>query len=241
MTAAVDLRVIQIGRNTADYAANAYSVDDEAISRKHVEARLLDEQTVELKDLGSTNGTYVNDSRIPVGKPVRISPKDAVTLAKPDLVLNIFEDVFGIRAKTSIKTDPNDFTEEFKELKSVYNRYKNQVKKLKKNQQTKMAVIRTAIAFIPAMATFALPPELRQYGALMTASAVSLGSFLQLGNSKYEEALEDLNEDIRITYKCPGKRQNGEPCTRSFSISDRPTLLEKQGKCLACNAVYVKN
>ena len=111
MTAAVDLRVIQIGRNTADYAANAYSVDDEAISRQHVEARLLDEQTVELKDLGSTNGTYVNDSRIPVGKPVRISPKDSVTLAKPDLVLNIFEDVFGIRAKASIKTDPIDFTE----------------------------------------------------------------------------------------------------------------------------------
>jgi predicted component of type VI protein secretion system len=68
-----------VGREGADI-----TLDDSQLSRRH--ARLaLREGAVEVEDLGSTNGTYVNGARIEA--PTRLSPGDTVRIGTTTLQL----------------------------------------------------------------------------------------------------------------------------------------------------------
>lgn len=55
------------------------TIEDEEISRRHATIRLRD-GSLEIEDLGSTNGTHVNGSRI--SEPTRLSGGDSVKLGK---------------------------------------------------------------------------------------------------------------------------------------------------------------
>jgi pSer/pThr/pTyr-binding forkhead associated (FHA) protein len=55
-------------------------LDNEAISRVHASFRVVEDGGVELADLGSSNGTFVNDVR--VDAPVRVGRSDEIRLGK---------------------------------------------------------------------------------------------------------------------------------------------------------------
>jgi pSer/pThr/pTyr-binding forkhead associated (FHA) protein len=57
---------------------------DTAISRRHAVLRLEDSGEVMVADLGSQNGTFVNDQRVEVAK---LQNRDIVTLGRTSLVL----------------------------------------------------------------------------------------------------------------------------------------------------------
>jgi pSer/pThr/pTyr-binding forkhead associated (FHA) protein len=58
---------------------------DTAISRRHAVLRLEDSGEVMVADLGSQNGTFVNDQRVEVAK---LQNRDIVTLGRTSLVLS---------------------------------------------------------------------------------------------------------------------------------------------------------
>lgn len=63
---------------------------DTNISRAHAELAADGPDEVSLTDIGSTNGTYVNDERLPSGEPRRLRLGDIVELANdPRLVLTV--------------------------------------------------------------------------------------------------------------------------------------------------------
>ena len=69
-----------IGRSTgADFI-----LDAALVSRVHCQLVALGDGELELRDLDSTNGTYVNGARLE--KPARLSPGDKVQVGRVELV-----------------------------------------------------------------------------------------------------------------------------------------------------------
>lgn len=68
-----------LGRSTgADFI-----VDAALVSRVHCRLTVLPDGTLEVRDLGSTNGTYVNAARI---ESARLSPGDRLQVGRVELV-----------------------------------------------------------------------------------------------------------------------------------------------------------
>jgi pSer/pThr/pTyr-binding forkhead associated (FHA) protein len=62
---------LTIGREGCDIV-----LPDPEVSRRHAIVRILADNTPAIDDLGSTNGTYVNDR--PIHEPTRLAPGDVV-------------------------------------------------------------------------------------------------------------------------------------------------------------------
>lgn len=60
-----------------------------AVSRKHCELKLDDEDELVAHDLGSSNGTYVNGERIKSGSTRELSPGDLITIGGVVFVIKI--------------------------------------------------------------------------------------------------------------------------------------------------------
>lgn len=71
------MRVITIGRSTEN---NDIVVNDEKVSRNHLQMVMDDNGNYSVVDLGSTNGTYVNGQRI--SGEVRLQPSDEVRIGQ---------------------------------------------------------------------------------------------------------------------------------------------------------------
>lgn len=59
-------------------------VEDPRVSRRHAEIRIVDGE-VTLRDLGSTNGTFVNGTR--VTRPVVLADGDQITVGTTEYLL----------------------------------------------------------------------------------------------------------------------------------------------------------
>jgi pSer/pThr/pTyr-binding forkhead associated (FHA) protein len=74
---------IYVGRDSN----NQIALDDVMVSRRHaVIQKVKDDYFVE--DLGSTNGTFLNGERVPVGKYMRLNQKDVLLIGRTKLSLS---------------------------------------------------------------------------------------------------------------------------------------------------------
>ncbi|CAN5519982.1 hypothetical protein BH11PLA2_BH11PLA2_20210 [soil metagenome] len=64
-------------------------LDDSSVSRKHAEVRLANESEWMVKDLESTNGTYVNGHRVPAGGEKPLRPRDVVQFGKVAMMVEM--------------------------------------------------------------------------------------------------------------------------------------------------------
>ncbi len=64
--------------------------DAEIVSRQHAVIH-IEAETYYIEDLGSTNGTYVNNTPVPGGERQEISSGDVLALGKEDKVTFIFK------------------------------------------------------------------------------------------------------------------------------------------------------
>ncbi|MFB6275426.1 MAG: FHA domain-containing protein [Halothece sp.] len=64
--------------------------DSEIISRQHAKIH-IETDTYYIEDLGSSNGTYVNNDSVPKGERYEIASGDVIALGKEDKVTFIFK------------------------------------------------------------------------------------------------------------------------------------------------------
>ena len=74
---------ITIGRDSD----NDVMVDNKLASRHHAVIQKIKDQYF-IKDDGSTNGTFVNDIRIPKEKYIKLKPGDKITVGNTNLVIS---------------------------------------------------------------------------------------------------------------------------------------------------------
>ena len=63
-----------------------YKINDDTISRFHAKIEVLDNEVL-LTDLGSTNGSYINDKRIEEHLPYKLRVNDNVMFSRRRFVL----------------------------------------------------------------------------------------------------------------------------------------------------------
>lgn len=74
---------ITIGRDSS----NSVVVDNKLASRHHAIIQKIKNEYF-LKDAGSTNGTFLNGTKLPVDKYVKLIPGDKITIGNSTLVIS---------------------------------------------------------------------------------------------------------------------------------------------------------
>ncbi len=204
----------RIGRNED----NDIKIIKPQISGHHCTITILSENVILIEDNDSTNGTFLNGLRV---KRAMITPTDEVTLA--NLKIN-FDKIFAkhihkpavqqISQPIPIPQTPidNDFSEDFTQLKIVYETYRDAKLSLMGQGTLKQKGLQAALSFIPFVGS--------ALGILATTTV------------NPQEKIFALTEEFKINYVCP-------KCKRF--LGDLPWQnLANQKKCSACKAIWVK-
>ena len=96
-------RELTIGRDKN----NDISIDHSAVSQRHVKI-LLDHQGLHLHDLGSTNGTIVNDEKV---MSCQLAHQDWIVIGKHLMMVDLYESLSLETATQMLKTETRDAAE----------------------------------------------------------------------------------------------------------------------------------
>lgn len=237
---------IPIGRSVE--GARAYLVPPEyrLVSRQHATIRWQDGK-VTIEDNGSTNGTFVNGSRVTTAQ---IGENDTVWLGGKGIdnrcyqldLKKIFDSFPSAASRPMPKSNLNDYTREFAQIKKAYIDYHAQLSKLTRKTNMRMQLPKVLLSALPAVIGLVLLLKLSgSYGIIaMSAGTVLSGLIgtLTMGRSskrqeKLKEDIEDLQLKYEKLYKCP-------KCGKKFSLDLSWKRLQADGKCPhGCGARFV--
>ena len=184
--------IITIGKaNDNDYVA-----DDSQVSRHH--ARLVSEPDGNwlLEDLESTNGTFVNEAQV-VRK--RISKSDRIRLGER----------YTLTLSDLLKAG-NDYSEEFAQLKVVYDHYIQEKVRIQSSNQFKTRLMQSLPFALPGVIGVVVGffgkgnSTLLILSLLITIVAPTVGIYLGAKQaSKIPMLLQALANQFKIYYVCP--------------------------------------
>ena len=202
-------------------------IHDPRISRRHLKI-IRQPDGIYLEDLDSTGGTWVNGKRI---KKKKVSPDDRITLGA-DYTLDL---------QTCLQKIPftdAEFSEEFGQLKGVYEQYNKMRVKIQSTTQGQMMLKRSIPMALPGV----LLASASLFGNLGSGAAI-IGGVLSAGamvgglvwgakeQAKMPEKLNELDEQFKIDYSCPD-------CKKPFGQQNSWESLKRQGKCPFCRREF---
>ncbi|MDH6311840.1 hypothetical protein M2137_000599 [Parabacteroides sp. PFB2-10] len=175
---------------------NHYIVDDPHVSRHHARLEKQEDGVWLLVDLDSTNGTYVNDQQV---ARKRVNLKDEIR--------------FGgqyICSLSDILNQHNDYSEEFAQLKKVYDRYIESKVKIQSSNQFKIRLLQSLPFALLGVVGVALSfldkgsPLLMTISLFIMICAPTIGIFLGAKQSaKVPRQLQYIANQFKIDYVCP--------------------------------------
>ncbi len=201
--------VLLIGRSPENHLV----IKSDKVSSKHCSIKQLTDNEFLITDLGSSNGTFINDRRIMQSSFVEadelrlacypISTKFLLTL------LNSGNIKKGIEYEAFKKQEL--IYEEFFKLQDIYEQYFRQKRMIIKRNSLKSTGIRAGLSFIP-----------------LVGSALGILSTAVTGN--VQDQLAELEEQFKKTYICPGcfKFLGAEPFEN----------MDKRGYCMICKTKW---
>lgn len=214
------------------------------ISAHHAKVTLTDNNEFIVEDLGSTNGTFVNGYRI---TNATISLRDELRLSESTIInLPVLFDM-NTSKPDETKEMKDDFSQEFNQLKEIWDHYQKSRIDIQKRHQKKTTLIRSSITLAPLILWQILHifyinrldphqdmESIRFWQDKYIVFAV-LGSTLAMystGSMSIAEKLSMLDENFRVKYVCP----NPECRTQLGNVPWQSYL--NQGKCFRCGAKY---
>ena len=188
---------------------NNVKVQNPTVSGRHCTLEQIGANSFLLIDVGSTNGTRVNDRRI---KRKIVNRNDKITLG--DFTLRL-EKLYPYLRQASQAPRPEgdpavDYTEKFRELKEVWDHYQQAKTKIVNKDMTKKGLIRAGLSLIPF-------------------AGHAIGIVLTSKISPHEK-LQALRNEFTLSYLCP-------KC--SVFLGEFPhEVLAKQGSCRYCKVKW---
>jgi hypothetical protein len=175
---------------------NDFVINDPQVSRYHALLTQDEDHDLLLEDLGSTNGTFVNNFQI-VKK--RVTSKDRVT--------------FGLNYTVSIhdilKRD-NDYSEEFARLKDVYDDYIKKKIRIQSSNQFKTRLFQSLPFAVIGVAGIVLGFMGRTnkgifiFSFILAVCAPTIGIYFGARQAaKIPAQLQHLANQFKIDYVCP--------------------------------------
>ncbi|MFM7595952.1 MAG: FHA domain-containing protein [Flavobacteriales bacterium] len=208
------------------------------VSSNHCKIRQISQEMIEIVDLGSTNGTFVDGKRLTPGKPciftnnARVSLADAITLnlAKVFPGIQIHKRKLPAEAKShqgSSAQKPRNATpeelEDFMQLEAVFDEYDLRMKSAS-SEGSSVAMTGQVVGIVAGLA---LSPVIGPFSLLFSGGGAVLGRYL--AGKKTNEIRTDLSYDKAFleAYSCPR-------CNESFQKKPWITIQE----CNRCKVVF---
>ncbi|MDR1097933.1 MAG: FHA domain-containing protein [Tannerella sp.] len=175
---------------------NDFVINDPQVSRYHALLTQDENRDLLLEDLGSTNGTFVNDCQI-VKK--RVTSEDRVT----------FGTVYTVSIHDILKRD-NDYSEEFVRLKDVYDGYIKEKIRIQSSNQFKTRLFQSLPFAVIGVAGIVLGfmghtnKGLFVFSFILAVCAPTIGIYFGARQAaKIPAQLQRLANQFKIDYVCP--------------------------------------
>lgn len=219
-----------IGRN----AENDLIISDSSVSGEHAEIIVSEDfKMYTLKDLGSTNGTFINNRRV-VSKIIT----ENQNFKFGNYVLS-GEKLFNM-VKNFVKEQRTDFSMEFAEMLQFEKQFLKTRRNINKNFRLMAALPKLVVTIVVVLVISLIPdigPELRyplMIGATLIGTVIST---LGVSEQKKEDKLNKLKAKFQLQFKCP-------KCdTELYGGSRDGNYYKEKQTCMnkKCNATWKVN
>ena len=176
--------------------SNTFVINDSQVSRYHAQLTKEDNGDLLLEDLGSTNGTYVNDCQI---VKMKVSVNDKIT----------FGTNYTLTVSDILKSD-NDYSAEFSHLKDVYDEYIKKKISIQSKSQFKTRLFQSLPFALVGVAGIVfgfignVDKGLLILSFLLAISAPTIGIYFGARQAaKIPAQLQELANHFKIDYVCP--------------------------------------
>ena len=236
----------------------SFPIMDKAVSGKHLKLTTMPDGNVQVEDLESTNGTFIDGVRIikkivsrntvvQMGSTFTFCISDVLPEVKTPFV-NPSGNTIGSGTKIVPPTPPTpptppkpEYDEEilrkFQNLKSVWNKYQEEKINLQKNNASK-GFLRMLPMFVLGGLGYLISciPELADFRTAITLAGLGIGIMITWISYKsatsLPEQMEKLNQQFQIDYVCP-------KCKHFLGFTPFEGL-KNCGQCSACKSKWVK-
>lgn len=180
-----------------------FAITERTVSGKHLKATLLADGNIEIEDLDSTNGTYVDGQRI-VKKVV--SPDQMVLLGTVYQIR--IGDAMGIAPQGSVASNPEEVSA-FAKLQKVYEDY--EAAKVKIQQENAKKQFLRSLPGVASTVLFALTfllgdtvDSIKPFMGVIMITGIAVSSWMAFkGQQTMPVKMEELNKKFMIDYVCP--------------------------------------
>ena len=225
-----------------------FMITDKSVSGKHLKLTTMPDGSVQVEDLGSTNGTFIDGIRI-LKKVVNRNTIVQMGSFYTFRISDVFPDVpkkesfqtssSHVNQKTdSIVEEYNpEILRKFQQLEYVWDKYQEEKINLQKNNASKgflrmmpmflLGGLGYLVSCIPALADFRVAITLAGIGIGIIITWISYKSATGL-----PEQMEKLNQQFQIDYVCP-------KCKQFLGFTPFKGL-KNRGQCFACKTKWVK-
>ena len=221
----------------------AFPITDKSVSGKHLKLTTLPNGNVQIEDLGSSNGTFIDGIRI-IKKEV--GPNTVIQLGQT--LLFRISDALPKVAPPSVGGNANPQTSQtaeydpeilmkFQQLEAVWNKYQTDSIRLQRNNASKgfmrmlpmvlLGGFGYLLSLVPGFAGFRIAITLLGIGVGVIITWISYKSATSL-----PEQMAKLNQQFQIDYVCP-------KCKQFLGFTPYQGLINR-GQCSACKTKWVR-
>lgn len=212
---------ISIGRNQE----NDMILNNDKVSGIHAKAFFNEKEEIVLEDLESRNGTFVNGRKI---KQAIVGEKSNISLGDEFVDYN--------EISTKLRHKNRDFSEEFCQLKNVYDKFREDIEQIRKTDEKKNFIIRLGFSLFPLIFLLFfnkyIPPNLRILFYTGSPVIFMIITYFKQLSSTSKKKIEEISEQFLKEYKCPSCR-----CSLGNASWN---LLADQKFCFSCKAIWIK-
>ena len=230
----------------------SFPIMDKAVSGKHLKLTTMPDGNVQVEDLESTNGTFIDgvriikkvvprDTIVQMGSTFTFRINDVLPDVKTPSVNPLGNTISGetrIVPPTPAKPEyDEEIIRKFQYLESVWNQYQEEKINLQKNNASK-GFLRMLPMFVLGGLGYLISciPELAQFRAAITLAGLGIGIIITWISYKsatsLPEQMEKLNQQFQIDYVCP-------KCKQFLGFTPFEGL-KNRGQCSACKSKWVK-
>ncbi|MBK8633370.1 MAG: FHA domain-containing protein [Saprospiraceae bacterium] len=211
--------------------ANHVRINDNSVSREHLEVEKIDTATLRIIDLGSLNGTWIDgleivESTLKKNQTIRIGHQ------------NYTGDDFFQKVNKYFLDKRVHWMQEFSALETEFKKYEKKKSRISQSLQNKMNILRGSLSIGIALFFFmygeglGIPPELRFITSI--GGGILAGSIVpyMVAKEKVIDYTLELNKEYSKVLACPR-------CGRDLS---KMTYKHWKGekRCIACDAIWVE-